>query len=253
MSSSRGKVGLLEVVGCLIGGVLLLLALLGGPLFMVVGLAASGLIIVLASITFLGHRRILPVGVSRHGDAVVCRYIPWYEMNAYAMFLVMPLIGISLLAAGLEPGRPVWLRFTGLLVLGAVVLAGYFVIQMWQRSLLEISPNAVTVRLPARGSERTTILRSRIQSITDAEAEVGAAFAPARVTQIAIAYQGADPGTAVQTVLIGPPPGKTAMQLSVNQLNLFSALQAWKDDDVTSPGMMNRVEAILRGKIPNTP
>ena len=255
MSRSRRRVGFLEVLCYLLGGAFLLLAALGGPgpLFLVVGGAAGGLLIISGAFTFLGNRRIPLIGVSREGGAVVCRYIPWYELNAYMMFGALPLLGISAFVAGLQPGRPGWLMVAGLLILGIVVLAGFFAVQMWRRSLLRISPTTLTVQLPARGSQLTEIPRSGIESITDAQAQVGAAFAPATVTQIAIAYQPANTNGATQTVLIGPPPGKTAMQVSVHQPNMITALQAWKNGDPTDPGLMDRVEAILRGQAASAP
>jgi hypothetical protein len=259
MSRSRRRLNFLEVLGYLLGGVMLLPAIWAvagdssqGPLSLVVGLTATGLLIISSAFTFLGNRRIPLIGVSREGGAVVCRYVPWYELNAYMMFGAFPLLGISTFVAGLQPGRPGWLIVAGLLILGIVVLGGYFAVQMWRRCLLRITPTALTVRLPARGSQLTEIARSRIESITDAQAQVGAAFAPATVTQIAIAYRPADPGTATQTVLIGPPPGKTAMQVSVHQPNMITALHAWKDADPDDPGLMDRIEAILRGKAPHS-
>jgi hypothetical protein len=261
MSRSRRRLNFLEVLGYLLGGVMLLPAIWAvagdssqGPLSLVVGLTATGLSIISGAFTFWGNRRILPVAVSREGGAVVCRYIPWLELNSYTVFLLLPILGITGIVLGLEPGRPVWLVFAGLLALGGVVVAGYFVGQMWRRCLLRITPTALTVRLPARGSQLTEIARSRIESITDAQAEVSAAIIPVNVTQIFIAYQPADPGTATtQTVLIGPPPGKTAMQVSVHQPNMITALHAWKDGDPNDPGLMDRVEAILRGKAASAP
>lgn len=233
MSSSRKKIRWVEVLGYIIGGALLLLAAGnatgGAPLVLVVGLVAAALLIISASFTFWGNRRILPVGVTRDGDAIICRYIPWYELNDYTRFTILPIIG-------------------GLLVLGVVLLTGYFVGRMWRRCLLRFSPDALTVRLPAGGSRLTEIPRSRIQSIADAEAEVGADFAPATLTQIAIAYRPADAGSATATVLIGPPPGKTAMQLSVHQTKMFHALKVWEDANPGEPRLMDRIEAILRGK-----
>jgi hypothetical protein len=256
MSRSRRRLNFLEVLGYLLGGVMLLPAIWAvagdssqGPLSLVVGLTATGLLIISGAFTFWGNRRILPVAVSREGGAVVCRYIPWLELNDYMRFLLLPILGICFVVGGLGPGRPVLLVFAGLFTLGIVVVAGYFVGQMWRRCLLRITPTALTVRLPARGSQLTEIARSRIESITDAQAEVSAAIIPVNVTQIFIAYRPADPGTATtQTVLIGPPPGKTAMQVSVHQPNMITALHAWKDGDPNDPGLMDRVEAILRGQ-----
>ena len=259
MSRSRRRLNLLEVLGYLLGGVMLLPAIWlmvaghssQGPLSLVVVLAAAGLLIISGAFTFWGNRRIPLVGVKREGDAVVCRYIPWLELNDYTRFLLLPILGITAIVLGLEPGRPGWLIVVGLFTLGGVVLVGYAVARMWRRCLLRISPTTLTVRLPARGSQLTEIARSRIESITDAQAEVSAAIIPVNVTQIAIAYQPADPGTVTQTVLIGPPPGKTAMQVSVHQPNMITALQAWKNADPDDPGLMDRIEAILRGKAPH--
>ena len=258
MSNRRKTIGLLEVMGYLIGGVMLLPAVsalagnakAGVPLYLVAGLAVIGLGIILGSITFLGQRRILPVGVTRDGEAIVCRYIPWYELNNYTMFAVMPAMSLALIGAGFAPGRPRWVALVGILVAGVVPLAGYFVVQMWRRCLLKLSSAAITVRLPTRGSQPVEIPRSRIESITSADAEVGAAFAPVTVSQIAITFQSADRSNSTQTVLVGPPPGKATLQVSAQPTNLYYALQAWKDGDPANPSLLERVEAILRGQPP---
>ena len=254
MGSSRKKLGWAEVLGYIIGGLMLLPAVLnsslGAPLYQVAGLAAGGLITIAGSLTFLGNRRVLPLGIFRDGDSVVCRYIPWFEMNAYIMFVVVPIVGISAVAAGSIPGKPGWLRFFGLLILGIVVLAGYFVVQMWRRCLVTFGRSSVTVRLPARGSGFTEVSRPQVLSITSADAEVGAAFAPATVKQVALTYQSADQSSDTRTVLIGPPAGKTALQVSVAPTAVYNALLAWKDADPNDPRLMDRIEAILRGKEP---
>lgn len=252
MSSGRKKIGLLEVLGYLLGGAMLVLAAMvaadRAPLYLVAGLAAAGVLVLLGSVTFLGNRRVLPVGVTRDGDTVVCRYIPWYELNSLTIFVVTPVIGITAVAAGSAPGKPVWLTLFGLLILGSVVWTGYFVVRMWQRCLVTFSPSSLTVRLPARGSQLTQIPRSRIESITAADAEVGAAFAPVTVSQVAITYQGADQSTGTTTVLLGPPPGKTALQVSVQPTNLYNALLAWNGAEPDDSGLMDRVEKLLRGR-----
>jgi len=252
MGSGRKRIGLLEVLGYLLGGALLVLAATAAsdraPLYLVVGLAAGGMLTILGSITFLGNRRILPVGVTRDADTITCRYIPWYELNSYTAFVLVPLIGFTALGAGSTPGKPGWLTFFGVLILGTVLIAGYFAVQMWRRCLVMFSPTSLTVRLPARGSLPTDIRRSHVQSISSADAEVGAAFAPVTVSQVAIAYQGADHSAGTTTVLLGPPPGKTALQVSVPPTNLYNALQAWRDAASDDPGLMDRVEKLLRGQ-----
>lgn len=162
MGSSRKKIGLLEILGYLLGGAMLLLAAMSasGPTYLSIGLAAAGLLIILGSVTFLGNRRILPVGVTRDGDSVVCRYIPWYELNSLTIFVLTPTIGFAALGAGSAPGKPVWLQVAGLIVLGCVLVTGFFVGRMWRQCLVKISPSTLTVRLPARGAQLTEIPRS---------------------------------------------------------------------------------------------
>ncbi len=41
-------------------------------------------------------------------------------------------------------------------------------------------------------------------------------------------------------------------QFSVEPANLGAALQVWKDGDPNDPGLMDRVEAILRGQAPDS-
>jgi hypothetical protein len=41
-------------------------------------------------------------------------------------------------------------------------------------------------------------------------------------------------------------------QFTVDPANLGAGLQAWKDGDPNDPGLMDRVEAILRGQAPDS-
>jgi len=41
-------------------------------------------------------------------------------------------------------------------------------------------------------------------------------------------------------------------QFTVDPANLAAGSQAWKDGDPTDPGLMDRVEAILRGQAPDS-
>jgi hypothetical protein len=41
-------------------------------------------------------------------------------------------------------------------------------------------------------------------------------------------------------------------QFTVDPANLGAGLQAWKDADPNDPGLMDRVEAILRGQAPDS-
>ncbi|MHC1406247.1 hypothetical protein ACYJ3A_16720, partial [Mycobacterium avium subsp. paratuberculosis] len=43
----------------------------------------------------LGRRRIFRPGVNRSGNEIVCRYLPWYEGNAYVLNVLVPLLGAA--------------------------------------------------------------------------------------------------------------------------------------------------------------
>jgi hypothetical protein len=46
----------------------------------------------------------------------------------------------------------------------------------------------------------------------------------------------------------GRAPAEDTVLLMLDPSNLRPALQAWKDGDPNDPGLMDRVEAILRGQ-----
>jgi hypothetical protein len=54
----------------------------------------------------LGRRRIFRAGVTRTADEIVCRYIPWYEGNAYFLNVGLPLMGVAMISASYDPGNP---------------------------------------------------------------------------------------------------------------------------------------------------
>jgi hypothetical protein len=68
-----------------------------------------------------------------------------------------------------------------------------------------------------------------------------------------ISYQASDSGPTTHTVLFGPTNTKKTAWLTVEQSDLLGGLQAWKDADPNDPGLMDRVEAILRGQAAGAP
>ena len=50
----------------------------------------------------------------------------------------------------------------------------------------------------------------------------------------------------------GRAPAEDTVLLMLDPSNLRPALQAWKDGDPNDPGLMDRVEAILRGQAPDS-
>lgn len=82
MASSTAKGRRVPKLRYAFGGALCLLAginvLIGSAWYLWLGIAACGVGIIYGS-----GRRTFGAGVSRTGDAIVCRYIPWYEGNTY--------------------------------------------------------------------------------------------------------------------------------------------------------------------------
>jgi len=189
----------------------------------------------------LGRRRIFRPGVKRTGNEIVCRYIPWYEGNAYYLNVALPLTGVAMVAAGLAPGNPVWLRFGGIFLLVLTPLFVYSAVRMWRRCILCFSPSALTVRLAGPKDELTEIPRQCVQSITPKL--VPNAVSGAQSLQVEIAYHSGDSSSdAPKTVLLG-------LQLTVQPDNLLNALVAWKDANDDDPiELLDRIERILLGR-----
>lgn len=220
-----------------LGGALCLAAiidvLVGASWSLAVSVAVAG------GVILIGQRRILRAAVSRTGDEIVCRYIPWYEGSAYSVIVLLPLLGVASVDLGFTPGNPAWLRFAGFLVLGVTPLTVWSILGMWQRCLLRVSPRTLTVRLAERKSELIEIRRELVQSI---EPKVFPQPNGGESLQVAITYHPVDAGAdTTATVLLG-------LRLTVQPINLFNALLAWKDGASDTPNeLLDRVERILRG------
>ncbi|WP_184437272.1 hypothetical protein [Mycobacterium sp. AZCC_0083] len=239
MADSSPKGGWRRALRYTFGGALCLLAVVAAQ----TGLQWYWSVVVLcgAFLIILGRRRIFRPGVTRTTDLVVCRYIPWYEGNAYYLNVALPLTGAAMAAAGYAPGNPVWLRFGGIFLIAVTPLMTYSAVRMWRRCILCFSPSALTVRTAAPGDALTEIPRERVQSITPkviANSANGVAS-----LQVEIAYQTADSSDdATKTVLLG-------LQLTVVPDNLLNALVAWKDATNDDPSeLLDRIERILMGR-----
>jgi hypothetical protein len=194
-----------------------------------------------ALLIILGRRRIFRPGVTRTTDEIVCRYIPWYEGNAYYLNVALPLTGAAMAAAGYAPGNPMWLRFGGFFLIAVTPLMTYSAIRMWRRCILCFSPSVLTVRTAAPGDALTEIPRDHIQSITPKMIPNSANGVPS--LQVEIAYPPADTGTdTTKTVLLG-------LQLTVVPDNLVNALMTWNDATHDNPReLLDRIERILMGR-----
>lgn len=219
----------------------------GAALLLLAAVAASvgvrwylSLIAFCAALMFiLGRRRIFRPGVTRAGDEIICRYIPWYEGNVYVLNVLFPLLAVAGIGAGSAPGNPAWLRFIGILLL---VLTPIFVssaVRMWRRCLLCISPSVLTVRLTAPKEELTEISRECVVSI---EPKIVPNGVSGQSLQVAISYRATGLSSESKTVLLG-------LQLTIQPINLLNALIAWKDGAHENPcELLDRIERILRGQ-----
>jgi hypothetical protein len=216
---------------CLVAGINVLT---GAPWYVSLGVIVPGVLII------LGRRRIFRSGVTRTTSEIDCRYVPWYEGNAYLLNVALPLLAIASLGAGFAEGNPKWLRFTGFILLGLTPLFVYSAVRMWRRCCLRISPSALTVRLAAPKDGPIEIPRERVQSITPKMVSNGVSGGS---LQVEIAYRPADLSTdTTQTVLLG-------LQLTVVPDNLLNALIAWKDAPHDNPTeLLDRIERILLGR-----
>lgn len=192
-----------------------------------------------ALLIIVPQRRIFRAGVTRSGDEIVCRYIPWYEGNAYSALVLIPLMGVAAIGAGHAPGNPAWLLPVGVMLLGVLPLVVFSAVLVWRRSLLRITSSMVTVRLVERGSELIDIPREQVESI---EPRIVSVPVNVESLQVAITYRPVEEsGDTTRTVIIG-------LRLTVKPVNLLHALVAWKDGADEHPSeLLDRVEQILRG------
>ncbi|ORB73160.1 hypothetical protein [Mycobacterium scrofulaceum] len=221
------------------GGALCLLAgvnvLVGSAWYLSLGVAATGI-----AIAYGSGRRVFAAGVRRTGEEIVCRYIPWFEGNAYSVLVLIPLIAVAMVAAGHAPGNPAWLLYGGIILLAISALMLIVTLWIWRRSLLRITPSALTVRIPERGGASTDIRREEVRSI--APKLVRNVAAGTESLQTEVVYQPAEAGSdTTAAVMLG-------QYLTVQPASLGEALAAWKDGAHAGPGeLMDRIERILRG------
>ena len=173
-----------------------------------------------------------------NAQQIVCRLVPWYQSNTLATALGFPVMGIVAITLGRAASFPLWLYggyFIVFLGAGSALLAavGGLTNRLW------FTPSTLVVRILGR---RYTIPRERVVAIKP------------RILTLGI--PGRNP---IHTDLIyDPGDGRSnrsiAMldaQFSVDPANFASALQVWKDADPNDPDLMDRVEAILRGRGPD--
>jgi hypothetical protein len=202
------------------------------------GLAALGML------AFLGlGRPLFGVGVYRpSAQEVLCRFVPWYQANTLLTSVVLPIIGLTSIAQGRQAGSPVLLRYGGYLVLLSGLVFAVFSILMAVRNRLRFSPSSLSVR--TLQSQRD-IPRDHVQAITSRLVPAGVTRKPTlHVDLTYIPVGDGDQDSRTSSLL--------DTQFTVDPTNLLHALHAWKDGDPNDPGLMDRVEAILRGQAPDS-
>ena len=228
------------VLRYLFGGAICLLAVgaLGAGLqwYSAVGTLSAGLLII------IGRRRIFRTAVARTSDEIICRYVPWYEGNAYALIVALPLMGVAFIAAGFSPGYPVWLRYGGFFLLGVMPLIVYSVVTIWRRNILRITPSRLFLRFASAPKDGLSeVRRELVQSITPKM--IPNSVNGIKSLQVEVAYRPVDfSDETPKVVLLG-------LYLSVQPTNLLDALVAWKDAATDDPSeLLDRIERILRGQ-----
>lgn len=189
---------------------------------------------------FIGSGRIYRPAVTRTGNAMTCRFNPWREGTFYLSLFGLPLFGIIAIAGStlLDRGSPSFWRFLGVLLIAATPVPVFVFVRQGRRSLLRITPFALTAAIPGQRDGLDEIPREAVEAIGPTTGRLGNGTT-APVTQITFNNQ---------SVMFGPTNSKKTAWLTVEQADLQAGLQAWKDGDPHDPGLMDRVESILRGK-----
>lgn len=189
-------------------------------------------------------RPLYRVAVYRIGaQEILCRLIPWYQATGLGSLVGFPLIGIAAIAQGRESDTPSWVLYVGYFIFIMGLVFALSALLAWKANRLVITPSVLSLKIIFRPAHR--ISREGVRAITPRMGSNGVTGAPR--LHVEFAYTPTD-GQGDSTVTIGMLEG----QFTVDPANLGAGLQAWKDGDPTDPGLMDRVEAILRGQAPDS-
>lgn len=233
--AGRWKTATRYAVAGAIGVIALVLARVGAPWFLSVGWGFAAIAVA------IGKRRIFRAGVIRSSDAVIARYVPRYEGNAILLDVGLPLIGMFSIAASFTPGYPLWPRFSGILLLLVTPVMMYATYRMWRRCSLRFTPSTLTIRVADPKIRPGELPRERVEAITPKW--IANSVSGVKALQVEIAYRPEHSTTEkTETVMLG-------LQLTVEPINLYGALVAWKDGAAADPNqLLDRIEQLLRGR-----
>lgn len=204
---------------------------------------AAVIVLSFVLLVFFGLDRLFRIGVQRTGEAIVCRYVPWYQGSTYLSALVFPLMGAGIIGMALAPGSTLFALIWGipLVALTPVMLTG--IVRMARRCLVIITLSELALRSSARGATVVRIRREDVESVKLMSVKVGRADG----WQVEIVHRTAD--SVEPTVATIGPPGK--LQVTVEPHNLYSALVTWKGDFRTEyerSRLLDGIEATLRAR-----
>ena len=190
--------------------------------------------------------RVLKAGISRTPE-IVCRYVPWFQGNFYVL-VALPLLAISGTGLGLTTGwdaENIVGAIAGIVLLALAVSGFRSQARLWRRCRLRIGQSELAIEVIKAGAAPIVIPREAVQAINTKIVDNGGVDgSPTRY--VALVYGGG--GGQPETIHIGRQKAESGLLLSVKPQNLERALAAWKDGGSDDPELLDRVEAILRGR-----
>jgi hypothetical protein len=190
--------------------------------------------------------RVLKAGISRTPE-IVCRYVPWFQGNFYVL-VALPLLVISGTGLGLTTGwdaENIVGAIAGIVLLALAVSGFRSQARLWRRCRLRIGQSELAIEVIKAGAAPIVIPREAVQAInTKIVDDGGVDGSPTRY--VALVYGGG--GGQPETIHIGRQRAESGLLLSVKPQNLERALAAWKNGGSDDPELLDRVEAILRGR-----
>lgn len=205
-------------------------------------LVTMGLMVVV-----IGTGRIFRPGVTRQLDSVTCRFVPSFEGRPYGALIVVPVFGVCVLGLAPPSDFGTLVRCLGLLMIASAPVSLFYFLRERRRCFLIITPAALTVSHPGHGYRSTVIPRGSVTSVTH---RVGRLADGSEAPLTVIDYTGeASGGPNPERVQIGQSNTRKAVWLTVYPANVLAALCIWKDAKSDDLGLMDRVEAALRGRL----
>jgi hypothetical protein len=190
--------------------------------------------------------RVLKAGISRTPE-ILCRYVPWFQGNFYVL-VALPLLAISGMGLGLSKGwdaENIVGAIAGIVLLALAVSGFRSQARLWRRCRLRIGQSELAIEVIKAGAAPIVIPREAVQAINTKIVDNGGVDgSPTRY--VALVYGGG--GGQPETIHIGRHIAESGLLLSVKPQNLERALAAWKDGGSDDPELLDRVEAILRGR-----